>query len=218
MRALLMLSALLLPALAVAQPRPVPTEKRSEDIGSWMLTCESDPMTDRGDCTMRHKLWVEVPREGTPGIALEVISRFGQLVPALTVRELTLESIPRGFMALTATAQMRFDRNPMLELPCGFEGLAVVCAPSQQDAQRAASQLAAARTVLVRIRGIGPLPTEGPTEPVALDLDGTQQALARFRPEAKDSPPQPAARDWRQMLERLMELGGGAARDSAPAQ
>lgn len=216
MRALLMLSALLLPVLAAAQPRPVPTQTRTDEIGSWLITCQSDPMTDQGNCTMRHRLWVEVPQDGTPGIALEVINRFGALIPALTVRELSLESIPRGFMALTATAQMRFDRNPMLEMPCGFEGLAVVCAPAQQDAKRAASELATAQTVLVRIRGIGPLPAEGPTEPVALDLKDTQQALAHFRPEAKDSPPPAAAQDWRSVLERLMELGGAGRGSTQP--
>lgn len=214
MRALvLLLPALLLPVLAAAQPRAVPTDKRTEQIGSWVLSCQSDPMTDRGACSMRHRLWIEVPKPGEPGIALEVINRFGQLVPAVTVRDLTLEAAPRGFMALTATVQLRFDRNPLIELPCGLDGFAVVCAPKEADARTAAAQLAAARTVLARVRGTGPLPAQGPTDPVALDLDRTSEALARFRPQAPESPPPatPLGQDWREMLERLMQLGGSGA-------
>ncbi len=212
MRALLLLlPALLLPALAAAQPRAVPTERRTEEIGSWVLSCQSDPMTDRGSCFMRHRLWIEVPKPGEPGIALEAINRFGQLIPAVTMRELTLEAAPRGFMALTATVQLRFDRNALIELPCGLEGYAVVCAPREEDARKAASQLAAGRTVLARVRGTGPLPAQGPTEPVALDLERTGEALTRFRPQAPESAPPatPLGQDWREMLERLMRLGGG---------
>jgi len=209
MRALIALLALL-PVLASAQPRAVPTEKRVEEIGSWRLSCFADPMTDHGSCDLRHALWVEVPKPGAPGIALEVIKRYGQLIPVLAVRELSLEAAARGVMALTATAQLRFDRHPLIELPCALEGYAVVCAPAEDDAAAAAVQLLGARTVLVRVRGVGPLPAQGPTEPVALDLDRTAEALARFRDQAPDSPPPatPLGQDWREILQRLMRLGG----------
>jgi hypothetical protein len=211
MRALVCLLALM-PALALAQPRAVPSERREEEIGSWRLSCFSDPMTDRGSCEMRHRLWVEVPKPNEPGIALEAINRFGQLIPVLTVRNLSLDAAARGIMALTATAQLRFDRHPLIELPCALEGYAVICAPKESDAAAVALQLLGARAVLVRVRGTGPLPTQGPTEPVALDLDRTAEALARFRSRAPDSPPPstPLGQDWRELLERLMRLGGGA--------
>lgn len=209
MRALIPLLALV-PAIALAQPRSVPTEREVAEIGSWRLSCFADPMTDQGNCGLRHKLWIEVPKPDAPGIALEVIRRFGQLVPALTVRDLSLEAAARGVMALTATVQLRFDRHPLVELPCALEGYAVVCAPKESDAASVAVQLLGARSVLVRVRGTGPLPAQGPAEPVALDLDRTAEALSRFRDRAPDSPPPaaPLGQNWQELLERLMRLGG----------
>ena len=53
---------------------------RSEQtIGSWVLSCAMDPMTDAQVCRMRHKLWLVVPNGSQPGMALEVQSRGDQL-------------------------------------------------------------------------------------------------------------------------------------------
>lgn len=177
----LALGFLLCPLLAAAQPRKVDVPHSEQTIGSWLLTCATDPMTDAQTCRMRHRLWVVVPSESKPGLALEVQLRFDRLVPAITVRDLSLGTALSGLLTLTATAQLRFDGNPMLELPCSLEGSTVMCTPAESDAATAAEQLAKAHTVLVRFRAIGNLPLPVPDEPLALDLDRTQDALARYR-------------------------------------
>jgi len=174
--------ALSLPASA--QPRSVPPQKTAEDIGSWRLDCTVDPMSDRADCIMRHRSWIEVPREGaegTPGMAFEMIRRGEAVMPAITSRGLGLETVTRGLMAFGANAQIRFDRHPMVEAPCAIEGRAMVCVPRTELAGDLARQMESARTVLVRFRATTPLPIGGPAAPVALDLSETARALARFR-------------------------------------
>ncbi len=203
---------LLAPFLAAhAQPRVVPVQRQTDDIGSWQLSCFSDPMTDRKTCTLQHRLWIEEPQNGVGGLRLEVLNRHSQLVPALAVRNLTVETAMRGLMALTATAQVRFDGNPMMEFPCGLEGRAVVCAPRADQAVAAGAQLAAANTVLIRIRATGPFPTQGPTEAVALDLDQTSKALERALGQIADSTPRPGTSwtggDMMEMFDRLRNLG-----------
>jgi len=169
---------------ASAQPRSVPAQRTAEDIGTWRLDCTIDPMTDRADCVMRHRSWIEVPKEGpdgTPGMAFEMIRRGEAVAPAITSRGLGLETVARGLMAFGANAQIRFDRNPMVEAPCAIEGRAMVCVPRAELAAELAKQMESARTVLVRFRATTPLPIGGPTEPVALDLSDTARAMARFR-------------------------------------
>ena len=65
-------------------------------------------------------------------------------------------------MALTATAQLRFDGAPMVELPCSLDGTSVFCAPGKTDAVTLADQLAKAKSVLVRFRAVGNLPLPVP--------------------------------------------------------
>ena len=139
-------------------------------------------MTDAQVCRMRHKLWLAVPNEGQPGMAFEAQLRDGQLVPAITVRDLSLSTALSGLLALTATAQLRFDGAPMAELPCALDGTAaVICAPTKADAASLAEQMAKARTVLVGFRAVGNLPLPVPDGPLVLDLDHTQEALTRYR-------------------------------------
>jgi hypothetical protein len=130
---------------------------------------------------MRHKLWLVVPNDGRPGMALEVQQRFDQLALAVTVRDLSFTTALSGLIALTATAQLRLDGNPMIELPCTLEGASVICAPGKADAATLAEQLPKARSVLVRFRAVGNLPLPVPDGPLALDLDHTAEALARYR-------------------------------------
>ena len=59
---LALLAAWLAPEPASGQARRVETAPVSETIGTWILACGLDPMTDRGDCTLRHRLWLEEPR------------------------------------------------------------------------------------------------------------------------------------------------------------
>ena len=177
---LLCLSLCALPAWA--QPRKLDVPRSEQTIGSWVITCATDPMTDAQVCRMRHKLWLVVPNEGQPGMAFEVQLRDGQLVPAITVRDLSLSTALSGLLALTATAQLRFDGAPMAELPCVLDGTAaVICAPTKADAASLAEQMAKARTVLVGFRAVGNLPLPVPDGPLVLDLDHTQEALTRYR-------------------------------------
>ena len=90
-------------------------------------------MTDRGACLLRLQDWVERPTSGGSGggtgLALEIIDRQGRLVPAVTARDLTLDSATRGLLALSGTAQLRFPPNRLFEMPCGLDGRSIVCAP-----------------------------------------------------------------------------------------
>lgn len=211
---LVLLAAWLAPEPAAGQARRVETAPSSETIGSWILACAADPMTDRGDCTLRHRLWLEEPRAaqpngpepGRPGVALEVLGRHGAQVPAVVARGLTMDSARLGLLAVVATAQLRFGRDPALELPCALEGRSMVCVPRPEQAQAAAAQLARAASVLVRVSGPGIS-----TETYTLDLAGTSDAVARLRarmPEPPAAAPAPAAgpaAELRSLLEQLFQ-------------
>lgn len=191
---------LLLPAAALAQPR-------TEEIGSWRLTCTTDRMTDRSACVLAHRDWVERPSVG-PGLGLEIQDRGGKLVPVVTARDLSLDSASRAVLAVTGTAQLRLDRNAMMELPCGLEGRNLVCAPRRADADRAAQELPGAERALVRMAGLGSN-TTATTEPAELRLAGTANALARFRaaqPASPAAPPAEPGLDLRDILGRLQNL------------
>jgi len=168
-------------AVAVAQPRNVDVLHSEQEIGSWRVICAMDPMTDTQVCRMRHRLWLTVPGDSEPGMAFEVQQRFDLLVPAVTVRHLSLGTALSGLLTLTATAQLRFDGNPMIELPCTLEGASVICVPGKADGAVLAEQLPKARSVMVRFRAAGNLPLPVPDGPLALDLDRTPEALDRFR-------------------------------------
>jgi hypothetical protein len=165
-----------------------------------------DPMTDAQICRMRHKLWLVVPKDSHPGMAFEVQQRFDQLVPAVTVRDLSFDTALSGLLALTATAQLRFDGNTMVELPCALEGASVICVPGKADAAALAEQLPKARTVLVRFRAVGNLPLPVPDGPLALDLDRTAEALVRYRlaGPAKDGAQPWIGQDLKGTVERLL--------------
>jgi hypothetical protein len=202
----LALCLLLGPSLAMAQPRKVDVPHSDQEIGSWLLSCAMDPMTDAQVCRMRHKLWLVVPNDSHPGMAFEVQQRFDQLVPAVTVRDLSLGTALSGLLTLTATAQLRFDGNPMVELPCTLEGASVICAPAKADAAALAEQLPKARSVLVRFRSVGNLPLPVPDGPLALDLDRTADALVRYRlaGPAKDGAQPWIGQDLKGTVERLL--------------
>jgi len=201
---------LLWPLMAAAQPRKVEMPQSEQTIGSWVTTCATDPMTDAQVCQMRHKLWLVVPNDSRPGMALEVKSMGDFLVPVVTVRELSLSTALTGLLTLTATAQVRFDGAPMAELPCSLDGASVICAPTKADAAMLVEQLAKAKTVLVRFRAVGNLPLPVPDGPLALDLDRTQEALARYRVAGPQAAPAQSslAQDLKDTAERLMRRLG----------
>ena len=134
---------------AAAQPAAPPAV---ESIGQWRLSCAVDRMTDRAACLLRHQDWVERPVGGI-GLTLEIIDRNGRLVPAVTARDLTLDTASRGLLALNGTAQLRFPPNRLFEMPCGLDGRSVICAPKAADAARAEAELLAADKALVRVVG-----------------------------------------------------------------
>jgi hypothetical protein len=195
------LAVLALPMAAAAQPA-------AETFGPWRLACTTDRMTDRSVCTLLHQQPAERSEPGRPSLALEVIDRGGRLVPAVTARDLTLDSAARGLLALTGTAQLRFPPNRLIEMPCGLEGRSLVCAPRGEDAIRAEQELPQADRVLLRMVAAGALGSAA--EPAELPLARTREAVQRFRqlqPAASaPSPAEPSPIDPREMLQRFRQL------------
>jgi hypothetical protein len=190
---------------AAAAQTTTPAGAPPEEIGTWRLSCVADPMTDRADCQLRHREPVE-PAQGTgSSLLLEVQERGGKLVPVVVARDLTLDAAQRGLLALTGTAQLRFPPNRYFELPCGLEGRNLVCAPKPEDIARAAEELAAARTALVRMVGFGA--GTGREQPAELKLERTREALTRFRARVPEgSGPAAAAQPGLSMAEILLRL------------
>jgi hypothetical protein len=194
---------------AAAAQTPTPASVPPEEIGSWRLSCVTDRMTDRADCQLRNRDPVEAATGSGPSLLLEVQDRGGRLVPVVVARDLTLEGAQRGILALTGTAQLRFPPNRFFEMPCGLEGRSLVCAPKSEDAARAAEELPAASSVLVRMVGYGAGASTG--EPVELRLDRTRDALSRYRarvPEGSAPPPPAAGTSLPEMMLRLQRLFG----------
>ena len=185
--ALLVLGAQATPGPALSQAAP---HGGTEEIGTWLLSCTADPMTDRTECRLLHRQPVEPAAVGRAPLTLEVVDRGGLLVPVVTARNLTIEGVGRGLLALTGTAQLRFPPEQLVEMPCGLEGRSVVCAPRPEDARRVAAELPGAERVLVRVAGL--LDGEGDrAEPTELRLSRTGErpgALARARPGRRPSP------------------------------
>lgn len=179
-----------------------------EEAGPWRLVCAIDRMTDRADCRLRHRDPVEPGTGARPSLALELLDRGGRVVPAVTLRDLSLEDASRGMLAFTGTAQLRFPPNRLFDMPCGFEGRSLVCTPRTEDAQRAAEELPRAQNVLVRMQVTG---GSGTGEPVELRLSDTSEAIRRLRarmPEGSTAPPA-ANLDPRELMQRFQRLFGG---------
>jgi len=196
----LAIALLLAPLPALAQPAP-------EAIGSWQLACVTDRMTDRTACILRHQDWVERPTVGA-GLALEIIDRGGRLVPAVTARDLSLDSITRGLLAVAGTAQLRLGSNAMMEMPCNLEGRNLICAPRSADAPRATQELPPAERALVRMAGLGSQ-TSASTQPTELRLAETTTAMERLRrqqPAGTAAPPAEPGLDLGGMLGRMQQL------------
>jgi hypothetical protein len=202
------LAATALVALAFAAPAVAQTTTPAgvppEEIGSWRLSCIADRMTDRADCQLRHRDPVE-RAQGAAGssLLLEVQERGGRLVPVVIARDLTLEGAQRGLLALTGTAQLRFPPNRFHDMPCTLEGRSLVCAPRAEDLARAAEELPAASTVLVRMVGFGA--GSDRAEPTELSLDRTRDALMRYRARVPEGSAPAAAPQSGLTLPELMQ-------------
>jgi hypothetical protein len=192
--------------LAALLALPQPARAAADTYGPWLLTCATDRMTDRQRCRLTHETPVEPAAAGQSAMALEIVQRDGALVPAVTARDLGLESAGRGLLAFTGTAQIRFPPQPMMEMPCGLQGRSVVCTPRQEDIPRAAEELARAERVLVRLTGLGAGGADA--EPKALRLANTGEALAalRARMPAGTPPEQEQGFDLQELLLRLQHF------------
>lgn len=198
------LAALLFAAPASAQAPTVPRAAETEEIGSWLLACTADPMTDRTDCTLRHRLWIIPPEGGEgPGIALEIVLRDGRAMPGVTARGLTLADTGRGALAFAASAELRLGQAPALELPCALEGRDAVCLPDNDAEARAEAALPGAGRALVRLRTATRI--GGGAEVYALDLARTPEAIAALKARGPGAPPAPSpVGSFLEELERLI--------------
>jgi len=198
------------PAVAIAlcagvaaqgQDRPV-----SQDIGSWVLACPVGNRTDQ--CELRHRSSIQSPAAGAPSVSLEVIHRGGQFVPAITLRGLATQAAVGGMLAAQPDIALRFDNADWLQLACALDGGAIVCAPPPDTA--AASQLANAHQVQVRLRVTVSGGTTLPEQSRTLDLQRTADALASFRATApaSESVPVIPGLDWRGFLDQLARDAG----------
>jgi hypothetical protein len=182
---------------ASAQPRPA-----SEDVGSWVLSCP-DPQTV--PCQLRERTPIMPAVGNGPGASLEVLHRGGQFVPVVALRGVSMQAAVGGILAAQTNIALRFDSQPWIELGCGIDGAAVLCAPNASAASSAAAALRDAKTVVVRARlrlaGMPDLPEQSRS----LDLIRTDDALALFRATspASESMPVVPGLDWHGFLDRL---------------
>lgn len=188
---------------ALAQAPTVQPTVQTREIGPWLLACTADPITDRTDCTLRHRLWIVPPEGGEgQGIALEIVLRDGRALPAVTARALTLADTTRGALAFAATAELRLDQGRALDLACSLEGRDAVCLPTA-EAARAEAALPDARRALVRLRTAARIAGGGDVH--ALELARTAEAITALKERGPGAPPPPSpARSFLDELERLI--------------
>ncbi len=207
---LVVLLAALAAGSAAAQAPTIAQSIQERTIGSWVLACAADPMTDRADCILRHRLWIVPPADAAAGgIALEIVLRDDRPLPAVTARRLSITDTKRAALALGATAELRVGTERMVEASCGLEGRDAICLPAGEAADRVAAALAEANRVLVRLRTAATV-AGGGGEIYALDLTATRDAIAALREQATRQPPreaQPPARGLIEQLERLLRGG-----------
>lgn len=198
---------------ALGQARVVTPAMSDEQVGPWVMTCRTDPMTDRSDCTLRHRLWLELPdlqRASSVGVAFEIVLRDGQALPAVTARALSLSDPQRGALAVGGAVEMRLDAEPAMVMPCTLEGRDAICAPEPgETSARAAAVLPEARRVLLRLKAPARAVTGGGSDDIlALDLAETPRAIALLRERASGQPPRPpapsATSSFLEQLERML--------------
>jgi hypothetical protein len=200
-----MAGLLLLPASGALAQGQQPT---NEEIGSWVLTCPA--AAKPGACQLRDKAWVLPPGGGRPSAALEVQGRGDALVPVVTMRGLSTQAAIGGMLTMKATVGVRFDNGPRTELPCGLDGDAIVCAPDGAGVAQTAAQLPTAHSADVQIQLSLPGMMNLPAQDRTMDLQGTREALARFRAvgPAGEALPAEAGLDWRGFLDRVLRGAG----------
>lgn len=145
-----------------------------EQIGTWVLECPGkDP------CTLRfNKRFLE--KAGITG-DLEVLAEGKTLVPVIALRGLSNDMLMAASLAGKADASLQFPGTPKEDLDCTASTGGYICAPKDSAAQKLAAAMTTARSVTIRVGvsmgGMSPLPAQERS----LDLNGTNEALARLR-------------------------------------
>jgi len=215
-------------ALLGALPGAAVPAEAPQQIGSWVVECPAPG--GAGGCMMRDRDWILAPTAGRPSVALEVQGRGGRLVPVVALRGLTAQAAPAqavptqavptqavtvqaaigALLVLQPQVTLRFDAGPRAALACGLDGAAIVCAPEGAAIAATAAALPTARSVEVQVavRASG---TGGPAARAAtLDLQGTREAMARFRaagPIGEALPAEPGL-DWIGFVDRVARDAG----------
>ena len=210
-------------ALLGALPGAAVPAEAPQQIGSWVVECPAPG--GAGGCMMRDRDWILAPTAGRPSVALEVQGRGGRLVPVVALRGLTAQAVPTqavptqavtvqaaigALLVLQPQVTLRFDAGPRAALACGLDGAAIVCAPEGAAIAATAAALPTARTVEIQVavRASG---TGGPAARAAtLDLQGTREAMARFRaagPIGEALPAEPGL-DWIGFVDRVAREAG----------
>lgn len=203
MRSRLAVIALLIAGPAAAEPRPA-----NEEIGSWLLGCRAEAPHD--PCQLHHRTGILAQSPGGMSASLEVLYRGDAFIPVVAMRGLSTQAALGGVLTMQAAVGLRFDGAPRIELACGLDGSAVVCAPGVDVAATAAAELVAARNVLVQVKLGLPGGLALPEQARSLDLARTADALAAFRATApaSESVPVVAGLDWRGFLDRIARDAG----------
>jgi hypothetical protein len=178
----------------------------AEEIGSWVLACPGDE-----PCLLRHRNWIVSPGAGGISAALEARQMGNRLVPVIAVRGLSMQAALASVVTLQANVGLRFDNAPRIDLSCGMEGAALLCAPGRDATEAAAHGLALAHGVVVQAQLSLPGIVSLPDQSRSLDLQRTEDALARFRAasaQAGGTAPAIPGLDLGGMVERLLEDAG----------
>jgi hypothetical protein len=182
-----------------------------ETIGSWVLACPPAHTAAHPEpCILRHRTWILQPGNGGPSAALEVQMRNSALVPVVTLRNLPLQAALGGALVLKPTVAIRFDNGPGLDMNCGLSGADYACAPTVAAIPQAARVLPTAHSVTVRVELTIPGLLALPPAERAMDLAGTEPALARLRAVGAISETLPVipGLDLQEFLDRVLRAAG----------
>jgi hypothetical protein len=196
------------PAWAQTAARPA-----HEAVGSWVLAC---PPASEEPCVLRHRDWVLPPGNGGPSAALEIQARGEWLVPVVALRGLPTGAALGGSLVAKPTVTVSLDGGKRMELGCGVSGTSYVCAPAPDAVPGLAAAFPKARVVSASIAVTVPGVIALPPREQALELAGTEVALARLRAVGASGEALPAYEglDMQGLLDRILrDLGfpNGAA-------
>ncbi len=178
-----------------------------ESIGTWVLNCPED---SKSGCILRHRdrYFAKPPLSAD----LEVQSVRGALVPVLAVRGIPREALLAASLGGRTEASVRLGNGAWVPLDCGAAGESYQCAPAEGAAATLSASLPAAGSATLRL-SVGLLPGMAPVQAPerALDLAGTQAALARLRAVgaiAAPRPAEPVPEGWLRLADQALKAIG----------